>query len=250
MIFILAFFPRIIYPISRPMVWFERAFYFTRAVLEQNWGATYQRYHPGVTITWLAGIPEQIFAARNGGLTIGQMMGFDPLRPGLLQEAQQASIILVALVIAACIALTYPLLRRLAGQRIALAGALLLTLDPIYVGYSKVIHPDALLATFMIVSALFLLVYLKEERWPMLVFSGIFAGLSFLSKSPSVFLIPYAGLATTAAAVIRWQRGKPAPSLTGWSEVFWRLLRTMAIWGAVAGIIFFIAWPIYFSEDP
>jgi hypothetical protein len=248
LLFLVAFPLRIVYPISRPMVWFERAFYFTRAVLEGNWGATYQRYHPGVTITWLAGIPEQIFAARNGGLTIGQMMGFEPLKAGLLQEAQQVSIILVVIVIAACIALTYPLLRRLAGQRIALAGALLLALEPFYVGYSKVIHPDALLTSFMIVSALFLLVYLKEGRWLMLLLSGVFAGLSLLSKSPAVFLIPYAGLATTTAAVIRWQRAKPAPSLTGWSGVLWQLLRTLAIWGVVAGIVFFIAWPSMWVE--
>ena len=184
-IFLLAFLVRSIEPISRPLVWGDRAFHFSNAVLSQDWATTFQRYHPGVTVMWLSGIGLQLFSYAEGGLTADQLLGVAPTRPGTLTDSVSAAIIPLALVIAACIVLTYVLLRRLAGTRIALVTALLIALDPFHITYSKVIHPDGLLTTFMFVTALFLLLYLQHGQRRYLFFSGIFAGLSFLTKSPS-----------------------------------------------------------------
>ena len=243
LIFLIAFLLRVVYPISRPLVWSDRAVHFSNAILEQDWPTTFQRYHPGVTIMWLSGIALQIFSRANGGLTADQLLGVAATKPGTLVDALQASVIPVALVIAACIALTYPLLRRLAGHRIALVGALLLAIDPFYIGYSKVIHPDALLSTFMLLSVLFILLYIKEDRWPMLIFSGLFAGLSFLSKSPSVFLLPYTGLVLTAALLARWHRSRQEGNRRPWLDGLWFAIRTFLIWGAAAAVIYVILWP-------
>lgn len=50
LIFLLAFVPRAIYPVSRPMQWYTRAVRFGDAVLAQNWAGTYERYHRGVSM--------------------------------------------------------------------------------------------------------------------------------------------------------------------------------------------------------
>ncbi|NIV31561.1 MAG: hypothetical protein GWN58_19365, partial [Anaerolineae bacterium] len=54
LIFLLAFLPRAIYPVSRPMQWYDRAIRFSDALLGRDWAATYQSYHPGVTTMWLS----------------------------------------------------------------------------------------------------------------------------------------------------------------------------------------------------
>jgi hypothetical protein len=243
LIFLLAFILRIIYPVSRPLVWSDRAFHFIDAVSEQNWAGTYKRYHPGVSIMWLVGIPLRLFSNANGGLTADQFLGVAPTRPGTLVDALQASVILVAFVISLCIALTYPLLRKLANHRIAISGALLLALDPFYIGYSKVIHPDALLATFMLMSALFLLTYLKERRLLMLLLSGLFAGFSFLSKSPSLFLIPYTSLAVTAGLLVPWYRTRSNDLAVHWTKNLWSIARTLLIWAGMVAVAYIIFWP-------
>ena len=90
------------------------------------------------------------------------------------------------------------MLSRITGRKVAFIGSCLLALDPFYITHSKVLHVDGLLATFMFVSTLFLFSYLYRAQWLDLIFSGVFAGLSFLTKSPSLFIVPYAILALGA----------------------------------------------------
>ena len=242
-VFLVSFVFRVTYPISRPMVWTDRAFHFFDAILRQDWPVTYQQYHPGVPVMWLSGAALQLFARRNGNLTADQLLGVDPTKPGTLVDALQAAVLPVALVVAACIALSYILLKRLAGRRIALAGALLIALDPFYIGNAKVIQPDTLMATFMIVSALFLLVFIKERRWSMLVLSGLFGGLSVLSKSPGLFLLPYAGLALSTAAGVRWRDKGAAGNLGEARAAIWWVFRSLALWSVAVMVIYFVLWP-------
>ncbi len=63
-----------------------------------------------------------------------------------------------------------------------------------------------------------------------LIVSGALAGLAWLSKSPTFFLIPFVGL---VALVEAWRRSIP---LRVW------LLR-LALWGAIAWIVFALVWP-------
>ncbi|MGB3716243.1 MAG: glycosyltransferase family 39 protein [Candidatus Promineifilaceae bacterium] len=193
---------------------------------------------------WLAGIPLHIFASLRGGLNADQMLGIASTPPGTLVDAVQAAMIPLALVISICIALMYTLLRRLVNWRIAGLAAMLIALDPFYIGYSKVLHPDALLATFMMVSALAMLLYLKEGHWPILILSDLFAGFSFLSKSPSLFLIPYTGLAITSAAIVRWKCDRTITKNSSWKHMEWMVIRTALVWAGIAVIVFILLWPV------
>ena len=244
LIFLLAFLPRAIYPVTRAMLWYERAVHFGDAILAQDWEATYQSYHPGVTTMWLAGTGLKLFAWRRG-LSSDQLLGLKPIQPGTMNDAIAAGVIPMALAIALCIALSYPLLSRLAGRKVALAGSFLLAVDPFHLGYSKVLHVDALLTTFMCTSTLFLLSYLHRAKWLDLILSGAFAGLAFLSKSPSWFLLPYTALlvGTDRLAAALGAGGEARAGRGGWVHHLWEVARPLMIWGGVAAVVFVLLWP-------
>jgi 4-amino-4-deoxy-L-arabinose transferase-like glycosyltransferase len=237
LIFAIALVPRIVYPVSRPLVWGDRAFHFGNAILARDWAATYQRYHPGVTLMWLAGAGLQLFSRQQGGLTGDQLLGIAPTKPGTLTASVSAAIIPLGLAIAFCIALSYPLLRRLAGRRVGLVASLLVALDPFDIAYSKVVHPDGLLTVFMFLSGLFLLAYLREGRRQDLVFSGITGGLAFLTKSPSLFLVPYVGLIGTATYLF------PNHGNRSLLRRLAQVVRLMVAWLLIAAAIFVLLWP-------
>ncbi len=232
-IFLLAFLPRAIRPISWPMQWYERAIRFGDAVLAGDWAGTFQRHHPGVTTMWLSGIGLKLFAGARG-VSSEQLLGAAPIQPGVIAKAIVAGVIPLALVIALCITLSLVLLRRLMGRREAFVAVYLLALDPVYITYSQVLHLDALLATFMLVSALFLLNYLHHSKSSDLVLSGIFGGLALLSKSPALFLLPYVGLAAGAFRI-----GKNA----SWRAWLRKIVQTVGAWVLVAGVVFVLLWP-------
>jgi 4-amino-4-deoxy-L-arabinose transferase-like glycosyltransferase len=237
LIFVVALMPRIVYPVSRPLVWSDRAFHFGNAILERDWATTYQRYHPGVTLMWLAGAGLQLFSRQQGGLTADQLLGIAPTKPGTLTASVSAAIIPLGLAIAFCIALSYPLLRRLAGRRVGLVASLLVALDPFDIAYSKVVHPDGLLTVFMFLSGLFLLAYLREGRRQDLVLSGITGGLAFLTKSPSLFLVPYVGLIGTATYLFPNHGNRSLP------QRLVQVVRLMIAWLLIAAAVFFLLWP-------
>ena len=241
-IFLVAFLPRILHPVSQTPVWGDRAFHFSHAVLEQSWEETYTRYHPGVTLMWLSGTTLQIFSQQHGNLTGAQLLGDDFTRPGILSNSVQAAVLPLAAVIALCIGFMYRLLSRLVDKRIALTAVCLLALNPFHIAYSQVVHVDGLLSMFMLFSALFLLNYAFSGRRSDWVWSGIFAGLSFLTKTPSLFLIPYAGLilGLTKMGFFRgkWEK-RPKQLLLS----FFQIIPLLLVWTTIAAAIFFILWP-------
>lgn len=244
LIFGVAFGLRMVYPMSRPLVWSDRAVHFVNAVEQRDWKNTYLQYHPGVTVMWLSGVAVHQYADGQGGLTAQQLLGMAPTKPGVLVDSIAAELFPLALVISFCIALTYPLLTRLFRREVAFAAASFMALDPYHIAYSKVVHPDGLLSMFMLVSALFLLLYGQENRWRWLLLSGLFAGLSFLSKSPALFLFPYLGLTLSVIILVKgWQ----SPRIEWLHLIKWGAL-SLLVWFVAAAFVFTLLWPAMWVE--
>jgi hypothetical protein len=250
-VFLLALPPRLLYPVSRPMQWYDRSVHFWDALLSGDWAGTYQQYHPGVMVMWLGGLGLRIYAAANGWS--GDDLANPPLTPeGIAHYPIDAGVAVLALVIAACIGLMYVLLARLTEWPVAFAGGCLVALDPFYIAQSKVLHLDGLLASFMMVSVLFLILYLRSKKWQHLVFGGIFAGLAFLTKVPAGFLLPYALLLTSWSyfSHIGVSFTCVASNLQGirrWSSRIKGLTRPLVIWAGVAGVVSVLLWPAMWS---
>jgi hypothetical protein len=227
------------------MLWYSRSIRFSGAVLSGDLAATNIRHHPGVTVMWLSGFGLQLFA-RLRGLAPEHLLGLEPTPTGVIDEAVAAGVLPLALAIALCTASCYPLVRRLAGRRVALAAAVLLALAPFYISCSQVLHVDALLATCMLVSALFLLNHLHHGRQVDLVLSGVFGGLSLLTKSPALFLVPYTALAVgmhQMAARDHWRGG-----WRWWGRCLAVILGKVALWALVAAVTFVALWPAMWVE--
>ena len=242
LIFLAAFTARVVDPVSRPVVWGDRAYHFSNAVLAADWATTYQRYHPGVTLMWLSGGALQFYSWLQGGLTPDEMLGVTQTAPGVLSGSVDAAVFPLALVIAVAIAVIFRLVARLLDRRVALVGALLLAFSPFHVTYSRVVHPDGLLSCFMILSALCLLLYAKEgsRRW--LVASGALAGLAWLTKSPSLFLIPYTLLSLGVFYFFPLvESGHFQPSR--WLRQVGRMAGSLALWFGTGALVFVLVWP-------
>ena len=94
--------------------WFERARLFLRAIRAGDWASTNLIGHPGVTTMWLGAL----------GIVAHQTLAGWGLAtwpdPELLRVMLRLP---VAIVTALCVALSYPLLRRLLPARVALLAA-------------------------------------------------------------------------------------------------------------------------------
>jgi hypothetical protein len=236
-IFVLALIPRVLYPVARFMEWYPRSVQFWEALAQGDLENTYQRYHPGVTTMWIAGFGQRGYALTRGWST--QELLDPPDGPvGPQSPPACAAIAALSVVVSGCIVLTCVLLHRLIGQRAAFVAGCLLALDPFFITHSKIIHLDALMSSFMLLSALFLVSFLRDSKTRWLIASGAFAGMAFLTKSSSGFLAPYAVLAILLDSLLK-VRSDPS----SWHRQARWAVRSLAIWGLVAACVFFLLWP-------
>ncbi len=236
-LFFLAFLPRALYPVSRPLEWYGWSLRFVSAVLRGDWGATYMKEHPGVFLMWLSGIAMAVRRAALGESVI-RLPAKETIGLGLTPQELFAAIVPLALVIALEIVLVYILLRRLTcSQAIAVVGAALLALDPFHIAKSKVLMPDGVFSTTMVVSALFGLCYvLNGRRWRDLILSGVFAGLAMLAKMPGILLVPWTGV----ILLVGWWMGRKASQNGGFLRA---VVLSSLVWGGVAAAVFIALWP-------
>ncbi|HID65285.1 MAG TPA: glycosyltransferase family 39 protein [Anaerolineae bacterium] len=234
--------------------WIERSVQFFSALLAGDFAHTFQTGHPGVTTKWTgtvgllakyligATVPSQARQPSLAGLRA--FLEAVPVRPSVSVEYLPAMRFPTVLLTAACVVAVYFMVRRIFGHRVALLSGVLLALDPFYLSHSRVIHHDALATTFMTLAVLSFLICAWHGRWrTFLVFSGLAAGLSFLSKGPALFLAPFVGLLCVMgylAQVENWRKIE-REALVRWGSAWLG-------WAAVTLLIFFLLWPVTWIE--
>ncbi len=265
-LFLVAFLPRAfgldVFVTPDEYLWIERSGQFLAALLRADWAATFQVGHPGLTTRWtgVLGIlatylPRLQRASGQWLIDSHPSTGFilskvEGLRADLFQDlladmgahlpevlaaTRYPTVVLTSMGVAGL----YFLVRPLFGQRAALLSAVIIALEPFYLALSRVIHHDALSTTFMALSLLSFIVHLRKHRpFLYLLLSGLTAGLAFLSKSPSLFLLPFTALLSLGAYWVR--KGSLWP--LDWRRVA-ELGRDWVIWGVVAALVFVLLWP-------
>jgi hypothetical protein len=210
--------------------------------LEQAVGlaCTLRTGHPGVTTMWTGsfGILLRYLADQAPGPLFDYAVSIqtNPLDPRLIGPMRLPTVVLTSL----WVAIVYWLVWRLFGDwRVALAAGLLLALDPFHAAFSRVIHHDALSTTFMTLSLLTALIYWAQRGsrgW--LVASGVLAGFAFLSKSPSLFLIPFIAIIGLWSLLNRRTRG----DVLTWRHVALTVGDGL-LWFGCTAITFVVLWP-------
>ncbi len=232
--------------------WFDRVDAFMTALHHRDYAATNLIGHPGVTTMWLGSIGAWLERAL---IAMGVLTGTDA-------DLHRALVRLpIAIVTSLCLVIALPLLRRLLGPQIAWLAVLFWAGEPFIVAHSQLLHLDALLTSFMMISLLALLVAVTSgvvaeqpaienclrpsprrgrgvggegKPW-MIVLSALFSGLALLTKSPAVFLIPMTGLVLLVGS---WRNGQR--SLVG---VIRDVTPIMVIWLVIAVAVWVSLWP-------
>jgi hypothetical protein len=256
-LFVLALVPRTLAPgdfwtADEAKHWSVRVETFLPAVEEGNYAATNLVGHPGVTTMWLGSLGT--FAQQRMA-----DMGWIPADDPFLQRYFLR--LPVGIITALVIALAYPMLRRLFNQRIALLTSFLWITDPFIVAHSKVLHVDALLTSFILLSLLAALLAFRLEqtpatplpprspvRWSMLAASALAAALALLTKSPSMILFPMVGL-IGLTGFIPYLRSKQinGTQQTGQpialGNQLGSLTLAMIVWAIIAAVAWVALWP-------
>jgi 4-amino-4-deoxy-L-arabinose transferase-like glycosyltransferase len=227
--------------------WMCRGINFHAALARGELSDTYQSEHPGVLTMWIATLAVPL--SRVGEWV--DLCAWVDEESLLRVENHPAMADLPALVFRARQWLTvvtwlgmigmWWLFRRLTDGRTALLGAVFIGLDPFYLALSRVLHLDALLTTFMSLSVLSMLVYLRgHHRFRYLACSALTAGLAMANKSPALFLGPWVGL-----LVLGFVR-----STTGdrWHAGVRCALRIFVPWGVIALGVVVLLWPALWSD--
>lgn len=188
--------------VDEPYWTYGRTSRFWDAVDKAKWSKTDINDKPGVTVALLSGF----------GLLKYDPMGFKYLREKPKTDLQLQKItdinfyfrLPIFLFILALLPLFYFFLKKLFGRTVALLSFILIGFSPIILGISLIINPDSLLWLFMPLSLLAYFIFLEEKQKKYLVFSGVFLGLSLLTKYVSniliifYLLIPFAEYVFTA----------------------------------------------------
>lgn len=246
------FVTRIHYPVSRPYQWLVRALAFNDAVDEQDWANTYQRYHPGLTTMAIGGASIHLYHKSLNStafpFTALQAL-FEwsvPSYASRYGREMAAGVIGLAAVMTLLIGLSALVMARLGSRTAGLAAAGLLAFSPYYLSQSQVFHVDALLSTLMLLSALLILLYLRSGRWLHLALSGLVGGLALLTKTPALYLVPYAGLALGVGLLGRLREGwdaHPADRVRWLAAEAGRwLVLPLVVWLVIAALPFAL-WP-------
>ncbi len=263
-LFLVALVPRIVQPavfvVGDELTWSTRSARFLMALAEGRLADTYQAPHPGVTTMWLDAIAllvsPGVDRAAITEVTTRPTLG-DPDSLRLLAELMFASKWIVGVVTALAVALMYLLARSLVGEQPALLGAGLVALDPFYLAHSRVLHLDALLTSFMVLSVLALLAWVREDnrgpqtadgrrqlmagKFGWLVISGFLAGLAALTKTTALFLVSFTGLVLLVTS-------KETPF-----DLFRFLRRTIVaglIWSLAMVATYIALWPAMWVDPP
>lgn len=136
--------------------WMGRGVNFLQAVQEFHFNETFQTTHPGIPTLWIVGLSARVISR------LHQMPFTSEFLHTFTEGTQLAFVVLTSLLVAAL----YLALRRLAHPWIARIAALAIALDPFLIGYSKVVHVDALLALCTALSFLLFLVAMRERESP------------------------------------------------------------------------------------
>lgn len=244
--------------------WFERVELFLTAVQEGDYARTNIIGHPGVTTMWLGSLGLLAHRALVGGGWLVPADADSALYRAFLRVP-------VALVTALCVVVAYLLLRRLLDRRVALVAALLWATDPFLVAHSQLLHLDGLLTSLVLLALLAAMAAFPlpewggepggEEpqrvslRWGMLVGSAVAGGLAFLTKSPSVILLPMVG-AIVGVGVLRMSGMSGMGAIGGEGRrsvlvrVAVRLGVVMLAWGGIAVLVWVALWPAAWVDLP
>jgi hypothetical protein len=228
-------------------LWMRRGPQFLLALLRGDLANTYLRHHPGVPNLWLLStavglrcLLREQFPSSLGldqspsWIACVERLTTEPFFPVSFYVTAR---LFQGVITATSMAYFYVLTRRLVGRSVARGAAVLLTFEPFFLAYQRLLTTEALEADFGILALLLLLLYLRGDgSRRTLVVSGVLMGLAAAAKILILLAFP-----AIAAWIVLIERG--AWRLTFPPRGWGRQLKDMALWGTISAMTVFVIWP-------
>ncbi len=167
--------------------WHTRTQNFTQALVDKDYGDTYQVYHPGITLMWISGPLLRVF--RGDAIFDDYKQDLDP-KTTFLDRDYYAKL---ALVLASTILFLFCLILfwKMIGIRYAAFWGLVFALEPFAIGMRRLYHLDYLMTALMFTGFLCLAYFnYKKAHWALVVLGGFFCLLAVYTKTTAVIFLP------------------------------------------------------------
>ncbi|HWQ59954.1 MAG TPA: glycosyltransferase family 39 protein [Candidatus Fimivivens sp.] len=166
--------------VDEPYWTYGRISKFWSAIDAHRWNSTDINDKPGITVALLSGF----------GLLRYDPMVYEHVRGEIKTDAVLSDIdginfwfrLPIFLFCIFMLPAFYFFLKRIAGKTVALISSVMIGLSPILLGIAMIINPDSLLWIFLPLSLLSMFAYRKQPKAWYLIASGVFLGLSLLTK--------------------------------------------------------------------
>ena len=166
--------------------WHYRAEQFVVGLKHSQFEKTYQHYHPGVTLMWTVGAPIEIFKQITG------ISAYDQFSFYAFHYIAKISLVFAQLGLS--LLLMYWLTKTIHFSK-AYFTIFFLSLEPFFVGNSRMLHMDVLFALLVFASLVLSHLYIKEEKWYWAVLSGALLAFTFLTRSIGIGAYLYVAFA-------------------------------------------------------
>lgn len=213
------------------------------ALTHGDFANTLYDYHPAVTTTWVvtAGMLSYFPEYRGGG------QGYFDVRKPKFEEflrengkealdlVRNSRLIQSALILSFAL-LAFFLIQSLTNQITAFLSVALAMTAPFYLGHSRLLNHEGMLAVFVLVSFLGMQVYLNKNRKSIyLLLSGAAFGLAQLTKSSSIVVAALVGFMLFIELFKKDELKLHAKLL--------KSFKTFLLWLGAAVLVYVLLWP-------
>lgn len=218
--------------------WYMASANFYYAVTHFDFAKAAFTYHPAVTTMWVGTLAMLLIFPEYRGLGQGYLNRKEIdvffIEHGVFPLDVIATMRVVqVLVIAVLFLFIFLLLKKLLDQRLAFGIAILVSSEPFFIGHSRVINHEGLLAQFMLIAIIAFMIYvLRGREFRYLALSGVAAGLANLTKSSALVLFPLMAL------MLLEENG-----LKTLKTDFWRMLKVYGLWLGLLIATYIVLWP-------
>lgn len=168
--------------------WHYRSEQFVVGLKQGDFAKTYQHYHPGVTLMWIAGSVIELYKQTTGNV-------YNIYTFQVIHLLVKVSLVFVQLALS--LYLIY-LMSRIIGFNRAVLSTFLFSFEPFFLGNSRLFHMDVLFTLFILISLTHGYLFYLEKQSIWVVLCGLFIALSFLTRSLGVglyiFLLLFGGI--------------------------------------------------------
>lgn len=176
-------------------LWIHRSSHFAEHIIKGDFANTVLQYHPGITVMWAVGAGITVFNNICDVVLGTRPDVFSVEYFPLFFFAAKFPVVLMNL---GLLILSFFLVKKLFGRKVAWVCYLLLLLEPFMLANVRSLHLDAPLTLFAFNTFLFLLNAVSSNRPTktrkvFYLLTGVFLGLSILTKTTNLFLIPVIG---------------------------------------------------------